>query len=43
VKAAKGSGMKFGRKPKLSRQQIDHARKLIDKGEAASTYPTFSA
>ena len=25
--------MKFGRKPKLTRQQIDHARKLIDNGE----------
>ena len=33
VKAAKGRGVKFGRKPKLSRQQIDHARKLIEKGE----------
>jgi DNA invertase Pin-like site-specific DNA recombinase len=25
--------VKFGRKPKLTRQQIDHARKLIDNGE----------
>ena len=33
VKAAKGWGVKFGRKPKLSPQQISHARKLIDKGE----------
>ena len=33
VKAAKGRGVKFGRKPKLSRQQIDHARKLIDDGQ----------
>jgi DNA invertase Pin-like site-specific DNA recombinase len=33
VKAAKGRGVRFGRKPKLSRQQIDHARKLIDEGE----------
>ena len=33
VKAAKGRGVKFGRKPKLSPQQINHARKLIDKGE----------
>jgi DNA invertase Pin-like site-specific DNA recombinase len=33
VKAAKGRGVKFGRKPKLTRQQIDHARKLIDAGE----------
>jgi len=34
VKAAKGRGVKFGRKPKLSPQQITHARELIDKGEA---------
>ena len=26
--------MKFGRKAKLTTAQIDHARKLIDKGEA---------
>jgi hypothetical protein len=25
--------VKFGRKPKLTRQEIDHARKLIDAGE----------
>jgi len=25
VKVAKGGGVKFGRKPKLTRQQIDHA------------------
>jgi DNA invertase Pin-like site-specific DNA recombinase len=34
VKAAKRRGVKFGRKPKLKAEQIDHARKLIDKGEA---------
>src|SRR5713101_3231156 len=33
VKAAKRSGVKFGRKRKLNPQQIDHARKLIDEGE----------
>jgi DNA invertase Pin-like site-specific DNA recombinase len=33
VKAAQRRGVKFGRKPKLTRQQIDHARKLIDQGE----------
>jgi DNA invertase Pin-like site-specific DNA recombinase len=33
VKAAKGRGVKFGRKPKLKPQQIAHARKLIDAGE----------
>src|SRR5450631_222276 len=34
VSAAKKRGEKFGRKPKLTRQQIDHARKLIEQGEA---------
>jgi DNA invertase Pin-like site-specific DNA recombinase len=33
VKAARGRGVKFGRKPQLTRQQIGHARKLIEKGE----------
>jgi DNA invertase Pin-like site-specific DNA recombinase len=33
VKDAQRRGVKFGRKPKLSRRQIDHARKLIDAGE----------
>jgi DNA invertase Pin-like site-specific DNA recombinase len=33
VKAAKGRGVKFGRKPKLSPEQIAHARKLIEAGE----------
>lgn len=33
MKAAKGRGVKFGRKPKLTRQQIDHARNLIDDGQ----------
>ena len=32
VKAAKRRGVKFGRKPKLSPAQIEHARKLIDEG-----------
>ena len=31
--AAKGRGVKFGRKPKLTRQQIDQARKPITAGE----------
>jgi hypothetical protein len=31
--AARDRGVKFGRKPKLTRQQIYHARKLIDAGE----------
>ena len=30
IKAAKGRGVKFGRKPKRTPQQIAHARKLID-------------
>jgi DNA invertase Pin-like site-specific DNA recombinase len=34
VKAAQRRGVKFGRKVKLTREKIDHARKLIDKGEA---------
>jgi len=33
VRAAKRRGVKFGRKPKLTRQQKVHARKLIDAGE----------
>src|ERR1700688_4348723 len=33
VKDAKDRGVKFGRKPKLTPQQIAHARKLIEKGE----------
>ena len=30
VKAAKAPGVKFGRKPKPTMQQISHARKLIE-------------
>jgi DNA invertase Pin-like site-specific DNA recombinase len=33
VKAAKERGVKFGRKPKLTPQQIEHAREQIDKGK----------
>ena len=33
VRAAQRRGVKFGRKPKLTPQQIGHARKLIDDGE----------
>jgi DNA invertase Pin-like site-specific DNA recombinase len=33
VKAAKRRGVKFGWKAKLKAEQIEHARKLIDKGE----------
>jgi DNA invertase Pin-like site-specific DNA recombinase len=34
VKAAKQRGVRFGRKVKLKAEQIEHARRLIDKGEA---------
>jgi DNA invertase Pin-like site-specific DNA recombinase len=34
VKAAKGRGVKFGRKPKLTAQQQHHARQLLDQGHA---------
>ena len=30
VTAARARGVKFGRKPKLTRQQIEHARKLLN-------------
>ena len=33
AKTAKGRGVKFGCKPKLTPQQITHARKLIDDGQ----------
>ena len=33
VKAAQRRGVKFGREPKLTPQQINHARKLIDDGQ----------
>jgi DNA invertase Pin-like site-specific DNA recombinase len=33
VKDAQRRGVKFGRKPKLTRQQIAHARKPIDDGQ----------
>ena len=32
--AAKKRGVKFGRKPELSPQQVTHARKLIESGES---------
>ena len=38
AKAAQRRGAKFGRKVKLTSEQIDHARKLVDKGEAPQ-YP----
>ena len=41
VNAAKRRGVKLGRKLKLTPEQIDHARKLIDKGEACQLSSTF--
>lgn len=32
--AAQARGVKMGRKPKLSPQQIEHAKKMIDQGES---------
>ena len=37
VKSAQARGVKFGRKPSLSAQQIAHARKLVEQGEAVPT------
>ena len=34
IKAAKRRGVKLGRKPALSPEQVVHVRKLIDKGES---------
>src|SRR5499425_1137252 len=34
VQAAKQRGVKFGRKRKLGASQVEHARRLIEKGEA---------
>ncbi len=41
VSAAKRRGVKFGRKPKLSPQQIAHARKLIDEGQRRDDVATL--
>jgi DNA invertase Pin-like site-specific DNA recombinase len=32
VRVAQANGVKFGRKPKLTRQQIEHAAKLLEEG-----------
>ena len=37
VAAAQRRGVKFGRKRKLSHQQVEHARKLLEHGEAPQT------
>ena len=36
IRAAKARGVRFGRKPKLSKQQVAHAIKLIDAGDRAT-------
>ena len=41
MKAAKRRGVKFGRKPKLTAQQIAHAWKLIDDGERREDVAAF--
>ena len=33
IRVARANGVKFGRKPKLTRQQIAHAARLIDEGQ----------
>ena len=42
VKAAQRRGVKFGRKPKMTPQQIAHARKLIEAGEDRLKSPRSS-
>jgi DNA invertase Pin-like site-specific DNA recombinase len=39
VKAARCRGVKFGRKPKLTGKQIDHARKLTGHGQRSEDWP----
>ena len=41
VKAAQRRGVKFGRKPKLTPQQIAHARKLIEAGDDRAKVATL--
>src|SRR5215471_16526899 len=33
MKAARARGIRAGRKPKLTRQQLEHAKRLIDEGQ----------
>jgi DNA invertase Pin-like site-specific DNA recombinase len=42
VKAAKIRGVTFGRKPKLTPEQIDLARKLLEHGEHRQKVTSFS-
>jgi DNA invertase Pin-like site-specific DNA recombinase len=41
VKAAQRRGVKFGRKPKLTAQQIAHAQKLLDEGQRREDVATL--
>jgi DNA invertase Pin-like site-specific DNA recombinase len=34
VTAARKRGLKFGRKPKLTAERVEHARKVIEDGES---------
>jgi DNA invertase Pin-like site-specific DNA recombinase len=43
MKAAKARGIRAGRKPKLTRQQIEHAKRLIDEGQYRSQVPDLLA
>ena len=42
VKAAKARGVKFGRKPKLTPQQVSHAQKLIEAGDCDDVAALFT-
>jgi DNA invertase Pin-like site-specific DNA recombinase len=41
VKAAQRRGLKFGRKPTLTPEKIDHARKLIENDEGGQYLANF--
>jgi DNA invertase Pin-like site-specific DNA recombinase len=41
VKAVRRRGVKFGRKPKLSSQQLAHAQKLIEEGQRREDMATL--
>jgi DNA invertase Pin-like site-specific DNA recombinase len=40
VRAAQRRGVKFGRKPTLTPEQIDHVRQLIERANHGSMLPT---
>ena len=41
IRVARANGVKFGRKPKLTRQQIAHAARLIDEGQRREDVATL--